>query len=1008
MRTNVLRACFVVVVAMGAGCGARPDGGEPGAAQLAPPRADGLRIGAPVELSRLAAAAKNHFRAAAPGKHGTLGNGNNGNIGNIGLTASGLGHALEVGESVVRIRSAARPFQREALTGRARGTLPASAAGAPSRSRVVRAQLDALRAGTAPALELETVSIGRPGFQCVSGKGRVVAGAGGGAVRDFGACSERWTNGPDAGEVAFQFPERPAGRGDLVVAVRASLGGGETPTSVASDARGLHLAGANGARFFYGHATWIDADGRRTSVPARWTDRGIELRVPADTVDASRFPAVLDPVVGPDLGTDRPVLTPASGGLDPDVATDGSNFLVVFEDFQRIRAVRADAAGNLLTFDWIDLGEDGKLQFVPNVAFGGGHYLVTWWEDDGTILTVKGRVLDADGTPLGAANFAISAEDAIDDAVAWNGERFLVTWTGFGDPLGIRVAGVDVDGNVIAGSQQTVSLNAWGHPRIAAGATASVVAWEAFGTTGDFTNRVYAARVAPDGTVLDPGGFRLSSNETDETQIKLASSGDAFLLAWRRAGDLSTIQGAVLSDGGVITTPDFTISRSTGFTSVPGVAFDGAKYLVAWADERDVPAVFGAPISVDGVALSTEDVRLSTVPVSVFSFNQTALAWNGSRFLVVFLGDRVLEDFTHIGGVEGSLVTPDLTIERSGLSFTQLINNEFASQVVWNGQDYVVIWSDEREGGFDRSTVRAVRITTAGQVLDPDGILLSDDLRDVFGHIASNGDGRSVVTMVDPAGQSFERMLGADGTLTPLQIPSTQALGEGPAVASNGQNYLMVFGPQTPDSGPTDILGRIVRANGNLGPQFRIQRNTDLAGVGVVAVDGGDYLVSAFRNNQGFAIPVSRGGDVGDRIPLPLSSSVLSAASSGRNALVAWTGQGSFEVSAQLYNNGAFRRRTLQIAPVTAGYVTALAWDGVTYWAVWVVDNDAGRPFIRSISDTGVLGPVSQLLDDQCLGPSLASNGQRQLLLTCYKFSSRFRIVRVTTRLIDTSVAAAP
>ena len=172
----------------------------------------------------------------------------------------------------------------------------------------------------------------------------------------------------------------------------------------------------------------------------------------------------------------------------------------------------------------------------------------------------------------------------------------------------------------------------------------------------------------------------------------------------------------------------------------------------------------------------------------------------------------------------------------------------------------------------------------------------------------------------------------------------------------------------------------------------------------MVAVDGGDYLVSAFRNNEGSAIPVSRGGDVGDRIPLPLSSSVLSSAGNGRNALVAWVGQGGFEASAQLYNNGAFRRRTLQIAPVTAGYVTALAWDGTTYWAVWVVDNDGGRPFIRSISDTGVLGPVSQLVDDQCLGPSLASNGQQQLLLTCFKFSDHFRIVRVTTRLIDTSV----
>ena len=130
-------------------------------------------------------------------------------------------------------------------------------------------------------------------------------------------------------------------------------------------------------------------------MPARWTGSAIQLRVPAGVVDASRFPAVLDPVVGPDLGTDRPVLTPASGGLDPDVATDGSNFLVVFEDFQRIRAVRADGNGNLLSFDWIDLGGEAPVRAQRRLR--RRPYLVTWWEDDGVILTVKG----ARSTPTG-------------------------------------------------------------------------------------------------------------------------------------------------------------------------------------------------------------------------------------------------------------------------------------------------------------------------------------------------------------------------------------------------------------------------------------------------------------------------------------------------------------------------------------------------------------------------------------------------------------------------------
>jgi len=36
---------------------------------------------------------------------------------------------------------------------------------------------------------------------------------------------------------------------------------------------------------------------------------------------------VLDPVVGPDLGTDATVIAPASGGEQPSVATDGTNAL---------------------------------------------------------------------------------------------------------------------------------------------------------------------------------------------------------------------------------------------------------------------------------------------------------------------------------------------------------------------------------------------------------------------------------------------------------------------------------------------------------------------------------------------------------------------------------------------------------------------------------------------------------------------------------------------------------
>ena len=973
-----------MVAALTAGCGNgdATDGDVPASG-----RADGLSVGPPLSLRQNLADARVRFRAAPQG-----------------LAATGRAHQLAIRGATAEVRGLpAAALRRQRIQAALRASaLPAGAGDAASQRRALAAALDTARGADGPALQLETLSIARDGFECVQGAAPAALAGDGAAVRGLAGCSERWTNDERGAEVAYHFPARPSGSGDLLVSVRARLTGAAAPPIVTSDARGLRFTAAGATPFVYGHATWVDAAGRQTAVNARWTGAAIELTVPAEIIASSRYPAVLDPVVGPDLGTDRPALVPASAGLDPDVAFDGTNFLVVFSDFQRIRAVRADADGHLLDTAWLDLGEDNMFQFEPAVAFGGGHYLVTWWQDDGSALTVRSRLINPDGTVVGTGSVTVSAEQAIDDAVAWNGQSFLVSWTGFGDPAGIRVAEVDATGAVVAGSQRSLSNTGSfvGHPRIGTGTNVDLVAWEDGNATGDFTNRMFAARLGRDGTVLDAAGVRLSANDSDETQVKLASAGDSFLIAWRRAAELSTIQGTVLGDDGVLRAEDFPISRSTGQTSLPAVIFDGARYLVAWEDERDVPAIFGSLVATDGTALSAEDTKLSNVSVTSF-FDQTALAWDGSRFVVVFQGERFGSDGNSVVGIEGSLVAPDLTTDGTSHSFTQLPTGQIAPSVVWDGQDYVVTWFDQRDPGFSQATFRAVRITTAGEVLDPDGIVLSGDDHGVVATMASNAAGASQLVWSTPQATSFERSLAADGTLGPIQPLSNAQLFEPPVVAGNGRGYLVVLSTQGATDFTLNLSARLLGANGTLGAPFVVQNDSDFAAASVVAT-GLDYLVGATRNNTGQVIPISRAGRVGRPIPLAMSSPSITAANSGRNTLVSWIGDTNNAPVARLFDNGGFRGRTLQLAPAGAGFATALAWDGRMYWAVWTGDGTTRLPFIRRISAAGVLGPPSQLLDDECEGPALASNDQRQLLLACFKFSDHFRVVRVSTRLITT------
>ncbi len=117
-------------------------------------------------------------------------------------------------------------------------------------------------------------------------------------------------------EQSGDFATRPEGRGDLEVRVTADGLGFAGAT-----AGGLHFAGAAGAGFRY-EARHLDRRARASlSGAQRRQGHGraaIVLRVPAAVVDASAYPARLDPMIGPEFAIDDPRAGP--GGRQPDLA----------------------------------------------------------------------------------------------------------------------------------------------------------------------------------------------------------------------------------------------------------------------------------------------------------------------------------------------------------------------------------------------------------------------------------------------------------------------------------------------------------------------------------------------------------------------------------------------------------------------------------------------------------------------------------------------------------------
>ncbi len=102
-------------------------------------------------------------------------------------------------------------------------------------------------------------------------------------------------------EQSWHFDAAPGQNGELTVEVEA-----DQVKYLGADQDGLFFERPNTLRLSYSHGVWIDADGDRRAIPARYVAGRISLTVPAEVVAASSFPAVLDPQI---------IITPIGGTL---------------------------------------------------------------------------------------------------------------------------------------------------------------------------------------------------------------------------------------------------------------------------------------------------------------------------------------------------------------------------------------------------------------------------------------------------------------------------------------------------------------------------------------------------------------------------------------------------------------------------------------------------------------------------------------------------------------------
>ncbi len=704
----------------------------------------------------------------------------------------------------------------------------------------------------------------------------------------------------------------------------------------------------------------------------------------------------------------------------PDIASDGTNSLVVWQDARAgandIYAARVNQDGYVLDIAGIAVSTFDCDKRYPTIEWARSNYLVVWSDARNDTSDIYAARVTSEGIVLDEAGIAISNHIGFQGypAIAFDGTNYLIVWQDEGrsnssEIYGTRVTqqGIVLDTNgfliVAATSDQS-------KPAVAYDGSNFLVVWQDF--RNSFFSDIYGTRVTSDGIVLDSGGFVISGDTNMQSNPALAigrsASGHAeFLVVWddSRINFMADLYGARVTSQGTVLDPEgILIAAMPDYQVYPDVTYDEENYLVVWWDAGGHGDIFATRVTSEGEILDPNGIVIRADGTTQML---PAITFNGTNSLPVWQDNREGVDDFNIYGTrvnhQGSVLDPNSILISTAASIQQLPKATFGEN------DFLIVWEEKRLGSdFD---IYGARVNTQGTILDSISIAISNSANlQRLPSVAFNG--RNFLTVWEE-GTSRERDIKGtrltnsgivlDTTSIAISVAEMEQCNS--AVISDNNYYLVVW--QTWQSGSYyDIFGTRVTNDGIvLDPSgIEISAAQNYQTLPAVACDGTNFFVvwqdmrSSGYNIYGARVTPS--GIVLDTAGIAIcvaegSQSSPKIAYDGSNFLVVW--QDMRNNNPDIYGTRVSSTGTIldtagiAICRSEGSHVSpAVVYDGINFLVVWQ-DNRNGKQDIYGarVTSQGIVMdsfPVTTLEQDQWI-PALASGNNNEMLLLYYSWT---------------------
>lgn len=344
-----------------------------------------------------------------------------------------------------------------------------------------------------------------------------------------------------------------------------------------------------------------------------------------------------------------------------------------------------------------------------------------------------------------------------------------------------------------------------------------------------------ACRLDKAGKVLDAKPFVVCAAKDSQERPKVAFAKDVFLVVWqdiRNGKDYDTYAARVSPEGKVLDADGFLIAGGPGNQSRPRVTFDGANFLVAWEDMRDSKCyeVYGARVVSDGKVLDAGGVKLIGLPdkdkAGMDRYMPAVASVGDGRSLLVWCGTKYWVGW---GTQAGSAFVRDGKVEKENAPFEKMSKDNNSNpggggrggtpmSVAAGKEGYLVLWRNHRpvgragggggagcaafvdkDGNFEKAVLN---LTGKPHIaMDPEAVW------DGIGFVAAWGDQPSakdkgtwesvVAAKTDSKGQPAGGAIQVSGT---FDSPAAR-----PAVASDGSGTTAIVYEKHPEKADVPI-----------------------------------------------------------------------------------------------------------------------------------------------------------------------------------------------------------